>query len=142
MNTFLGGLGTGGLALVLTVLLVLGTKQKGVEAERRLSKMQALVVGLAAGTVWTAAGQVWGMPNAFVLDALSALGVGKTNSPLGDVQMPAVAVVLAIIVYIIKLDPRTSGVTGVIMASVFASAGGGWTMVSGWVGDFFLGLAP
>ncbi|RDG37937.1 hypothetical protein [Streptomyces corynorhini] len=135
--TFLGGLGTGGLALVLTVLLVLGTRSS---SEHTFSKGMALFVGLAAGIVWAGAGQVWGMPNDLVLSGLASAGVG-TNGPLGTVGFPAIAIVLVVIVYMMKLKPRASGVTGVLMATVFAAAGGGWAMVAGTVGSFFVGLA-
>lgn len=137
--TFFGGLGTGGLALVLTVALVLGTRKKN--AEVTYSKGLALFLGLAAGVVWAGAGQVWGMPDDVVLSALQSAGVGRANGPLGNVGMPAIALVLVLIAYMMKLKPRTAGVTGVIMATTFASAGGAWAIVASTVGGFFVGLA-
>lgn len=136
--TILGGLGTGGVALVLTTALVLGTRTA---AEKTFKKSVALFIGLAAGTVWMGAGQVWGMPDDLVLNALKSAGVGSGDGPLGDVEMTAIAVVLVLVAYLWKLKPRTAGVTGIIMATVFASAGGGWSMMSGAIGDFFVGFA-
>ncbi|ESU46488.1 hypothetical protein K7395_24815 [Streptomyces filamentosus] len=140
-TTFFAGLGTGGVALVLTVALVLGTRKKGAGAETTFSKGLALTLGLAAGVVWAGAGIVWGMPDDVVLSALQALGVGRADGPLGNVQMPAIAWVLVLIAYLVKLKPRSAGVTGVIMASVFSVAGGAWAIVATTIGGFFLGLA-
>ncbi|MFJ3587514.1 hypothetical protein ACIQUY_29340 [Streptomyces sp. NPDC090231] len=137
--SFFGGLGTGGIALVLTVLLVLGTRKK--DTETTFSKGQALTIGLAAGVVWAGAGIVWGMPNDVVLQGLQSLGVGRADGPLGNVQMPAIAWVLVIVAYIVKLAPRAAGVTGIIMATTFAAAGGGWAIVATSVGTFVLGFA-
>ncbi|MFF7365638.1 hypothetical protein [Streptomyces sp. NPDC008125] len=137
--TFLGGLGTGGLALVLTVALILGTRKKG--GETTFPKGLALTLGLAAGTVWMGAGIVWGMPDDMVTTALQAVGVGKVDGPLGNVQMRAIALVLVVVAYLVKLKPRAAGVTGIIMASVFSAAGGAWTIIATTVGEFFLGLA-
>ncbi|MFD3980777.1 hypothetical protein ACFWR6_19520 [Streptomyces griseus] len=138
-TSFFAGLGTGGVALVLTVALVLGTRKKG--AETTFSKGLALTLGLAAGVVWAGAGIVWGMPNDVVLSALQALGVGRADGPLGNVQMPAIAWVLVLIAYLVRLKPRSAGVTGIIMASVFGFAGGAWGIVATSIGGFFLGLA-
>lgn len=137
--TFLGGLGTGGLALVLTVALVLGTRKK--KAAVTFGRGLALFLGLAAGVVWAGAGQVWGMPNDVVLSALQSAGVGRSGGPLGNVGMPAIAAVLVLIAYMIKLEPRAAGVTGIVMATTFASAGGAWAIVATTVGGFFVGLA-
>lgn len=137
--SFFGGLGTGGIALVLTVLLVLGTRNKNTETT--FSKGQALTIGLAAGVVWAGAGIVWGMPNDVVLQGLQSFGVGRGDGPLGNVQMPAVAWVLVIIAYIVKLAPRTAGVTGIIMATTFSAAGGAWAIVATSIGTFVLGFA-
>ncbi|MFB6875687.1 hypothetical protein [Streptomyces sp. NPDC056323] len=137
--TFFSGLGTGGLALVLTVLLILGTRKK--DTEVTFSKGQALTIGLATGVVWAGAGIVWGMPDDVVLQGLQSLGVGRGDGPLGDVKMPAVAWVLVIIAYIVKLAPRTAGVTGIIMATTFSAAGGAWAIVASSIGTFFLGFA-
>ncbi|MYT60631.1 hypothetical protein GTW29_28615 [Streptomyces sp. SID7834] len=137
--TFFAGLGTGGVALVLTVALVLGTRKKG--AETTFSKGLALTLGLAAGVVWAGAGIVWGMPDDVVLTALQALGVGRADGPFGNVQMPAIAWVLVLIAYLVKLAPRAAGVTGIIMATTFSAAGGAWAIVATTIGSFFLGLA-
>lgn len=138
MNSFLGGLGTGGLALVLTAVLVLGTRSK---SKATFKQSMALFIGLAAGTVWAGAGQVWGMPNDLILSGLKSAGVGGTGGPLGTVGMPAIALVLVAVAYMMTLKPRAAGVTGVVMATVFASAGGGWSMLATTIGGFFVGLA-
>ncbi|MFF7021965.1 hypothetical protein ACFY97_13220 [Streptomyces klenkii] len=134
----LGSLGTGGVAGVLTTALILGTRDK---AEHRFSKVQAVTCGLVAGTALTAAGHVWGMPSDLTLGALHALHVGNGSGPLGDVEPGAVALVLVLIAYLVKLKPRTAGINGLAMATVFANAGGGWAMLATSVGEFAVGFA-
>ncbi|MEV5138449.1 hypothetical protein AB0K71_05825 [Streptomyces syringium] len=136
---FIGGLGAGGTALVLTTILVQGTKKDGIR--HGLNQNQAVTVGLADGTVLAGAGQVWGVPDDIVLGVLDAVGVGTSGGPLGTITMPAVALTLVAFVYIKKLKPRTAGVNGLIMASVFANAGGGWAMISRAIGDVFVRIA-
>ncbi|MET9414125.1 hypothetical protein ABZY03_08025 [Streptomyces klenkii] len=135
---FLGGLGTGGLATVLTTALILGTRDKSAHT---FSKGQAVTCGLAAGTVYTAAGHTWGVPDDLTLNALQALHVGTGTGPLGDIQPGAVALVLVIVAYLVKLKPRAAGVNGLVMATVFTHAGGPWAMLASGIGDFFVGLA-
>ncbi|MFI2078483.1 hypothetical protein [Streptomyces triculaminicus] len=134
----LGTLGTGGIALALATTLVLGTRDK---SEHGLNKGQAVTCGLAAGTTFTAAGHIWEMPNDLTLGALHALKIGEGSGPLGDVQPGAVALVLVLIAYLVRLKPRAAGVNGLAMATVFANAGGGWAIVAAGIGDFFTGLA-
>ncbi|MEU1372997.1 hypothetical protein ABZ442_04945 [Streptomyces triculaminicus] len=135
---FLGGLGTGGVAAVLTTALILGTRDK---SEHQFSKGQAVTCGLAAGTVYTAAGHAWGVPDDITLDALHALHVGDGTGPLGDVQPGAVALVLVLVAYLVKLKPRAAGVNGLVMSTVFANAGGPWALIATGISDFFVGLA-
>lgn len=129
----LGSLGAGGVAFVLTLVLILGTRPKSAHT---LPKNVALVVGLAAGTAWMGAGQVWGMPNDLVLTGLSALGIGSGGGQFGEIGMGAIALGLAVIAYLVRLQSRTAGITGVVMASVFSLAGGAWAAAALTVGQF------
>ncbi|MFT2014612.1 hypothetical protein ACMA1D_02005 [Streptomyces sp. 796.1] len=129
----LGGLGSGGAALVLTAILIAGTKDKG--TDHALSKNGAVTVGLGAGTAAAGAGQMWGMPSDIVLSVLTSAGVGSGDGSLGDVTMPAVSLVSVLLTYILKLKPRTAGVTGWAMAVIFAQSGGAWAEISTTIGE-------
>lgn len=135
----LGGIGTGGIALVLFTALVLGTRSKG--AKVTLKQGVALFLGLATGTVLVGAGTIGGLPDDLTKGAMDAAKIGTGGGPLGDVQPGAIAIVLVLIAYMVNLKPRTAGVTGIIMSTVFATAGGAWAMTAAAIGDFFLGLA-
>ncbi|GAA4687975.1 hypothetical protein [Streptomyces youssoufiensis] len=132
-NHALGGLGSGGTALVLGGVLVAGTRSKG--TRHALSQNGALAVGLAAGTAAAAAGQLWGVPEDLTLSVLDSAGVGTRDGVFGDVGMPAIALGSVVIVYILNLKARTAGVLGVGMATVFASAGGVWAQISTALGE-------
>lgn len=137
--TILGGLGTGGLAFALFTALILGTRSKG--AKVTFKQGVALFLGLATGTVLIAAAGIWGLPDDLTRGAMDAAKIGSGGGPLGDVQPGAVAIVLVLVAYMVNLKPRTAGVTGLAMASVFATAGGAWAMIATSIGAFFLGLA-
>jgi hypothetical protein len=133
----LGTIGLGGLALILTTALILGTRKK---SEHTFSKGVALTVGTFAGMAFMGAGQVWDVPDDMVLTALDAAGVGHTTGPLGAVGMGAVSILCVLIAYLVKLKPRASGVLGIVMASVFTNAGGMWAMATRAVADFAMGI--
>ncbi|MFI5809000.1 hypothetical protein [Streptomyces sp. NPDC051561] len=136
--TLIGGFGTGGIAAVLFTALVLGTRKN---SEKTLKKNAALTLALCAGTVLIAAAGIWGIPDGFTRGAMEAAKIGHGQGPLGDVEPTAVAVVLVLIAYFVKLNPRAAAVTGLVMATVFGGAGGAWTMVAIYIRDFFLGFA-
>jgi hypothetical protein len=134
-SELLGSLGAGGLALVLTTVLILGTRDG---SKHTLKPAVACVIGLCAGTVWMSAGQLWGLPDDMVMGALTAITETKV---MGDVGTGAIALVLVAVVYLVQLKARAAGVTGAVMASVFAIAGGGWAMVSSSIGQMFAEFA-
>lgn len=133
----LGSIGLGGLALILTVVLILGTRKK---SKHTLPKAAALTVGLFAGVAFMGAGQVWDVPDDLVLTALGAAGVGSADGPLGQVGMGAISLVCLAFAYWVDLKPLTAGVLGITMASVFTNAGGAWTMISQAFADFAMGF--
>ena len=133
----IGSIGLGGLALILTATLILGTRKK---TAHELSKGQAIVTGLFAGMAFMGAGQVWDVPDDLVLTALEAAGVGRADGPLGMVGMGAISILCIIIAGMVKLKPRAAGVLGIVMASVFTNAGGMWAMGTKAIADFAMGL--
>lgn len=134
----LGTIGLGGLAVALATALILGTRHG---SKHTFRQNLALTIGLAAGTVWTGAGQIWGMPGDLTFTMLSAIGVGDGHGVLGNVGMGAIAIVCVLIAYLVTLKPRAAGVLGVVMASVFATAGGAWSMLSQSLAHFAMQVA-
>lgn len=134
----LGSIGLGGLALIGVTALILSTKQG---SAHQASKAVALTIGLASGTVWIGAGQIWGLPGDLTLSALHAAGVDTGTGPFGDVGMGAIAICSVLVVYLLRLTPRTAGVLGVAMATIFATAGGGWSMLTKAIADFAMQFA-
>jgi hypothetical protein len=133
----LGSIGLGGLALVLASALALGTRDK---SEHQFGKGLSLTIGLSAGVAFMGAGQVWDLPDDLVLTALEAAGVGTGKGPFGDVGMGAISIITVLTAYLVRLKPRSAGVLGIAMASVFTNAGGGWAMATTALADFAVGF--
>jgi hypothetical protein len=118
-----GGMGAGGLALALAVLLVLGVRGKG---RMKLTSSPAAYVAFVAATAFSAAGQMWANPEKIVGQGLMGLGVGQgSGGPFGDVQLGAVAVILVIVFLFAHVTPMFGCVLGLIAGFVFPATGDG-----------------
>lgn len=115
-----GGLGAGGLALALTVLLVLGVKGKG---RVSLKDNPAMVVGFLSSTAFHAAGQVWSHPERITAQGLTGLGVGSGGGPFGNVGIGAVALIILIVMLCAPLSPAFGAGLGLIAGFVWPAAG-------------------
>ncbi|HCA86358.1 MAG TPA: hypothetical protein DEQ61_13160 [Streptomyces sp.] len=131
-GNILGGFGAGGLALILTAVLILGTKDS---SEHPLPKNAALVIGLMAGVCYLGAGQLWGIPDDLIVSTMRGFGVGSGGGVLGNVTEPAVSLTLVVVAWFVRLKARTAGVLGIGMSSVFSVSGGVWAMVAMQVGE-------
>jgi hypothetical protein len=120
-----GALGAGGIALVLTVILVLGVRGKG---KHKLNHEQAGVIGFLAGTMYLAAGQIWRFAGSMT-QAFTSIASGP-NGPLGDVGLGAVAMSLFAWWWLGARKPGRAALQGIASGSLFAAAGGGWGIVS------------
>ncbi|MYZ35849.1 MULTISPECIES: hypothetical protein [unclassified Streptomyces] len=131
----LGSVGSGGIAIALTTVLVAGIREpKGSAAaaggapskkgkiRKRLTSDQAQVLGITAGTFYMAAGSIWTVGGQ-LSDAFSGL---ITNGGFGAAGTGAVSLVLAGIMYFREMTPGKSALTGILSAGVWASAGGIW----------------
>lgn len=136
-SQMLGSIGLGGAALVLITALILSTKS---DAKHKASQAVAATLGIAAGMAFMGAGQIWDVPNDFVLTALGAAGVGAADGPAGEIGMGAISIVTVLVLYFVSLKPRAAGVLGVAMASIFTNAGGIWAMGSKAFADFIMGF--
>lgn len=119
----LGSLGAGGAALAITVILIMGVRGKH---RLKFDPNQAAVMGLIAGTLYAAAAQIWTTPG----NITRALTQAVQGSAGGNVGMGAIAVIIVAIIYGAKLKPRSAAFLGIAAATVFASAGGVWGILS------------
>ncbi|WP_055591137.1 hypothetical protein [Peterkaempfera griseoplana] len=119
----LGTLGASGAALAVTVILVIGIRGRG---KIRLSQHQAALLGLVAGTLYATAQQIWSAPGSVAAGLAEAVrgGVG------GNVGAGAIALVLSVILYGAKLRAGWAAALGIGAASIYAAAGGIWSIAS------------
>jgi hypothetical protein len=135
----LGTVGAGGIALVLTVVLVAGIREpkaapaaagpgggggggKKSRIRKRLTSDQAQWTGITAGTLYMVAGSIWTIGKS-VSDAYAGI---ITNGGWGNAGMGAASAVLAAIMYFRELSPGKAAFTGILAAGVWAQAGGVW----------------
>ena len=132
----LGSVGAGGIATALTVGMIAGIREpkgggapaaggaapKKGKIRKKLTSDQAQWTGVAAGTLYMAAGSLWTVGDQ-VSDAFSGL---FTSGGFGDAGTGSVSLVLAAIMYFREMTPGKSAVTGIVAAGVWASAGGIW----------------
>lgn len=117
-----GVLGSGGIALSLTVLLVLGVMGK---RKIKFGTTGAIVCAFLAGTAYVAAGKIWANPGKVTEQGLTGLGVGTGTGPFGGVGIGAVALILLIIMIAAPLTAFGGAIVGMIAAFVWPAAGDG-----------------
>lgn len=117
-----GVVGAGGLALALTVLMVLGVMGRG---KLKLSTGQATVVAFLAGTAYVAAGKIWANPQRITEQGLTGLGVGSDHGPFGAVGVGAIALILLIVMLTAAPTPAFCATVGMIAAFVWPATGDG-----------------
>lgn len=118
----LGVIGTGGISIVITLLLILGVRGKG---DLKLGKASAYVVGFIGGTFYATANAFWTAAGTITT---SVTGSITSNSSLGDIGPGAVALCVAVYLYAGKPRPSFAGVLGIASATIFGTAGGAWVL--------------
>lgn len=116
----LGALGAGGLALAMTVLLILGVKGKG---KVKLKENPAMICGFVASTAFSAAGAIWTRPEQITSQGLTGLGVGTGDGPFGNVGVGAVSLVLLFFMLCWELTPLRGAILGLLAGIVWPAAG-------------------
>jgi hypothetical protein len=119
----LGSVGTGSVAIALTLLLILGVRGKGAI---KLSPTGAFITGFIAPAAYVSAGQMWTV----VPESGQALGesmaVGLSDAGLGDVRIAGIALLGTLLLLLIKVTPAGGAWGGLFLSSVFTVAGGIW----------------
>lgn len=134
MNSVFGNLGTVGLALVLTVLLIFGIPGGG--QLKPLGWWPTLILSMLAGSAYKAAGGLFQL----VPDLVGSL-IDTVNKVLPGVTMPALALALAIFILFKRLTTKQVGYLGIAFWYVAAGAGGTWAYLSDAIGNLGANLA-
>ena len=134
MNSVFGNLGTVGLALVLTVLLIFGIPGGG--QLKPLGWWPTLILSMLAGSAYKAAGGLFQL----VPDLVGSL-IDTVNKVLPGVTMPALALALAIFILFKRLTTKQVGYLGIGFWYVAAGAGGTWAYLSDAIGNLGANLA-
>lgn len=119
MNSVFGTLGVVGIAVVITIALVLGTKAGG--KFKPLGWTPCLILGCLAGSAYNAAGGIF----ALVPDLLSE-GIRLVQQIIPGLGMGAIALALVAFIGWKKLNTRQAAVMGIVFWYVASSAGGVW----------------
>lgn len=123
MSSVFGNLGIVGLAVVMTVLLLVGIKGGG--KIKPLGWWPCLIGGMLAGSAYYAAGGIFKIVPDLVGSLLKA-----AQGLVPGLTMAAVALVLAIVIFFKKLSTRQVAVLGIVFWYAASGAGGLWGTVA------------
>lgn len=123
MNSVFGNLGIVGLAVCLTVLLLVGVKGGGMI--KPLEWWPCLVLGMLAGSSYYAAGGIFK-----IVPDLVAGGLTAAQGLVPGMTMAAIALTLAIIIFFKKLTTKQVAILGIIFWYAASGAGGLWGQVA------------
>jgi hypothetical protein len=123
VNSVFGNLGPVGLAVVLTVLLLVGIPGGG--KLKPLGWWSTLILSMLAGSAYKAAGSVFGI----VPDFVGSI-IGTVNGFIPGVTMPALALAVAVFILFKKLTTKQIGFLGIFFWYIAAGAGGSWSYIS------------
>ncbi|MDX3645309.1 hypothetical protein [Streptomyces sp. MB09-02B] len=123
MTSVFGNLGIVGLAVALTVLLLVGIKGGG--KVKPLGWWPCLVLGMLAGSSYYAAGGVF----AIIPDLVNG-GLTAARGLVPGVTMAAVALTLAIVIGFKKLTTKQVAILGIVFWYAASGAGGVWGQVA------------
>lgn len=121
--SILGSLGTVGVAIALTALLLFGTKPGG--KVKPLSWGVTLFLSMIAGSAYEAAGTPFNLVSQAVHDL-----IGLTGEVFPGYSMPALALTLLITMMWVKLTTRQVAVLGIVFWYVASGADGAWGIVA------------
>jgi hypothetical protein len=134
VNSVFGNLGTVGLAVVLTVLLLVGIPGGG--RLKPLGWWPTLILSMLAGSAYKAAGGFF----KFVPDFVGSL-IATVNDVIPGVTMPALALSMAIFILFKRLTTKQVGVLGIFFWYIAAGAGGTWAYISDAIANLGANLA-
>jgi hypothetical protein len=122
MDSLIPALGPEGLAVVLTVVLILGTKEGGKEGKvKPLGWWSTLILSLIAGASYVAGGWPFDIvPKLIMGDIVGAIAAIKPG-----LSLPAIGISLMAVLMWLGLTRRQVAVIGLVLFYILAGAGGG-----------------
>lgn len=123
MTSVFGNLGPVGLAVVLTVLLLVGIPGGG--KLKPLGWWPTLILSMLAGSAYKAAGGLFRVVPDFVNSLITTV-----TGMVPGATMPAFALALAIFILFKKLTTKQIGFLGIAFWYIAAGAGGTWSYIS------------
>jgi hypothetical protein len=123
VSSVFGNLGIVGLAVVMTVLLLVGIKGGG--KIKPLGWWPCLIGGMLAGSSYAAAGGIFKMVPDLVGSLLKA-----AQGVMPGITMPAIALTLAIIILFKKVTTKQVAILGIVFWYAASGAGGLWGTLS------------
>lgn len=134
MTSVFGNLGPVGLAVVLTVLLLVGVPGGG--KLKPLGWWPTLLFSMLAGSAYKAAGGLFKIVPDFVGSIIATV-----NGIIPGVTMPALALSTALFVLFKKLTTKQVAVIGIFFWYIAAGAGGMWGYLSDSIAHLGAGVA-
>ncbi|MFF7012239.1 hypothetical protein ACFY9Y_22185 [Streptomyces fimicarius] len=136
-SSVFGFLGSGGLALCLTALLIFGIIGKG---KVPLTTFKAGLVALATGTAYSAAGKIWASPQQVVEQGWTGLGVGGGPGPFGEIGIGAACLLCLILMLVAPLNPVRAAALYLVASFTWPNAGEGsvWDIPGQLLASLFL----
>lgn len=134
MTSVFGNLGPVGLAVVLTVLLLVGIPGGG--KLKPLGWWPTLILSMLAGSAYKAAGGMFTL----VPDLVGSL-IATVNGVIPGLTMPAIALAAVVFILFKRLTTKQVGVLGIVFWYVASGAGGTWSYVSGSIATLGMNLS-
>ncbi|MFB0617272.1 hypothetical protein [Streptomyces sp. AGS-58] len=127
MKSVVPAIGIVSFALVLTAVLILGTKEKNPNAKAKpLGWWWTLILSMVAGSAYTAAG--W--PFNVVPQLVMGDGVGLVRATLPGASLPGLVLLLLVFLAWFGFTRRQVAVVGIILVHIMAGAGGGFGVLA------------
>ncbi|MFE2424982.1 hypothetical protein [Streptomyces hokutonensis] len=122
MKALIPTLGIVSFAVVLTAVLILGTKEQKAGKAKPLGWWWTLGLAMLAGTSYTAAG--W--PFNIVPQLIMGDGVGLAHAVLPGITLSGLVLLVLVFLAWVGLTRRQVAVIGIILVHLMAGAGGGF----------------
>ncbi|MEU5036575.1 hypothetical protein AB0G48_20850 [Streptomyces rubiginosohelvolus] len=136
-SSVFGFLGSGGLAVCLTLWLIFGVIGKG---KVQLTTFKAGLSAFATGASYNAAGKIWSSPQQVVDQGWTGFGVGGGPGAFGEIGIGAACLALFILMLVAPLNPVRAAILYLVASFTWPSAGVGsiWDIPSQFTAALFL----
>ncbi|MER6632247.1 hypothetical protein ABT301_29205 [Streptomyces sp. NPDC000987] len=122
MKSVIPPIGIVSFALVLTAVLILGTKEQKAGKAKPLGWWWTLGLSMIAGASYTAAGWPFNVVPQLIMGDL----VGMVHAAMPGISLPGLALLFLVFLAWLGLTRRQVAVIGIILIHIMAGAGGGF----------------